>query len=630
MAEKLAFYIERARDLIERDKDLRDMQEAMERMVHLDFELPRGLRELQWMRNIRVTAPYDAFRAARRILSGLDERLTVFPLNDTEKERDRVNQWERALLWNFHLATMRSASFRGDIIGSAVLYDEIVAQVVHLPTQIRALSALGIPTHRHKAALRHGPFAIILHNPKHVHTVWSAYMLEAVLSTTVQTAAEIVNFWGEKAARDIARRIKENPDHAKEKYVVADFVDLQSRAVWAVHGDNAQVLGGTDTPIPILGPTENEYPFIPWAAVVGGNALDEDPVFRRQPLLLAVWKAEQWVTANILASLTTSEAIAEMARPKVKIRGPAADRIRAEYGTPGGAWRINDIQTDVADMQARTLDPALREAWDRFVSDMNQATLPRVLVTAEAQPGEPFGGFNLRLQTALGQLLPYKYLAERWYEEMFTRMLLWAHYTGEDIVGYETPKRTPEGRLIPPRSSRPYVIDSEDIDPERIYLKVELSPDVPTDRVAKITAAINLLERAKVDVRTVHEELGYTDSDRILERWAKDRIREAVLQARITEIQDALSGRLQDRALQLAQQMLAQQQAQAQAGQGPLAPPNRGTPPSPEQIEGIGIPGVGGELFNPAAGGTPPSQASPVLNTREGQLNLTRRGEEIL
>src|SRR3990172_5064575 len=122
------------------------------------------------------------------------------------------------------------------------------------------------------------------------------------------------------------------------------------------------------------------------------------------------------------------------------------------------------------------MNPAIREALDRFTSDM-QTALPRILVTAEALPNEPGFGFNLRLRQALGKLSPLKILAERGLTSAYRLFLLWAKASNTPIDGYG-----PDGKLKR--------IEPKDIDPRRLYLDAFLKPDVPIERQEEMLPAI--------------------------------------------------------------------------------------------------------------------------------------------
>lgn len=609
---KIDYYVELASTLYERDRDLRNMQMAFDEMAHLDYDLPATVNELEWVWKVTNTTPYDAYKAGRRVLSGLDERIRVWPKDMTDEGKTWANNMEKVLKWNMARAMSRRVSQREDIVGSALLYDEIVGQIVHLPTQIKSIEKLGGTAKRQKAALRYGPFAVLLRNPKQVHTVYSDYMPEAVLTVVVMKAREIVDFWGDRTA-ELRDAIEDDPVAAEALHVLYDYCDYDERCVWAVEGDGESIVAGQPAKYVILPPEENPYPFLPWACVVGGSAIDDDVKYQRHGIFFPIWAGNHWDTSNILGTLVVSQAIAEMGTPKRKKTGPAADNIVSDMSEPGGDWIVPQGH-DIQDMVERGLDPALREAWDRFLGGMQSSTVPPILMNAQAQPGESFAGYNLRMQSAIGQLLPYKRLGERWYEAAYQLMGLWAHYTGDDLEGYWREKR----------NAHNYVkIDSEDIDPEHLRIEVELTPDTPTDRLQRINGAMLIAQNLRVPVADVLEELGETDPEGRFEAWMREQFDLTYLGAVLQRIQTEASGDLERMAQMMAQQIM--QQAQQQQG---MSPEESGAMGAPTQMNPPGLPGIEGQGFNPAVGGMPPAQVNPAA-TREGQTGRTRLGEAI-
>src|SRR3990167_8503300 len=259
------------------------------------------------------------------------------------------------------------------------------------------------------------------------------------------------------------------------------------------------------------------------------------------PLLIAPYRAEQWITANIVSTLVTSEAIAEMGQPKVKVIGANPEAVESKFGDPGGRW---DVKTgnDVVDMRQQTLSPALRELADRLENAISAATVSRILTTAESQPGESFSGFNLRVQTAIGSLTPYKELAERWYAETYKQMLLWTHYKGRSLDGYDRKSKDAYGRR--------YAIDSEDINPNRLYLGVKLTPDVPTDRQQKINSAVMLKRDLGYSMEETLEELGDTDPEGSMRKSRNEGYMMAAYQGKLQLIAAQASGQLEQLAAQ--------------------------------------------------------------------------------
>lgn len=597
MVEKLNYYQGIAREMIDANKELRNMQLKYEAVSWLNYTLPAPLNELEWVVPFRSTVPYDALRGGTKALTNLDIRPMIHPITvahiaDGKLSSEEVaNAWETALNWQFNRATRRRANFNSSVIWNALVYDELVGQVIHIPTQIKALKALGASSNRQTAALRYGDFAIRLVDPKSVYVRYSDYMPEAVLNVVVKTAQDIVDFWGRDAAKEIYKRIKADPKHAQEKYSLIDYEDLDARVVWATEGDTLDVVkAGSGNEILRA---ENEYPFLKWSAVVGGTSTETRPEHQRKPLLYPLVMAEQWLFANILGTLGLSQGIAEANAPIHELHGPGAENVQIDHSEPGGAivtpQAVNYIR------QARqNIDPALRELLGKYESDMNRSTLPSILVTAEAQPGESFSGYSLRINTAIGALMPFKALAERFYEGIFKLMLLHSHYSGTDIDGYA-------------KNDKKYRIKSSDIDPNIIEMKVELSPDVPVDRIQKITAAVQMATQLNYSPIKILEYLGETDPQGSLKDWISWKFIETKVQARLQSMMTVESGQLEQMAQQMAQGMM-QEQAKAQQQQG--------------QEQGQPQPGQG---MNTAQGGPPPIEAMGAGATFEGSTGRTRR-----
>jgi len=628
VTEHIQHYVETANEFIERYETLRRMQDRLDRMSRLEWSRPAGMNA-PWLRDFKTTAPYDAIRAGVRVLSGLDEDITIDPYafpetaeGDITAAKLKANAWETALKWQMDRAARRRAILRQDVTRSALMYDEIVGQVIHLPTQIKAIKKMGGNANRQEAALRYGDFAVLLRNPKSVYTRYSDYMLEAVLYTAVKRPEDIQAFWNNP---ELGTLIEDG--EAAKKWVLFDYVDYDRRVVFCYPGDTVQRInpGGlytTDEGKEEMAPNAIElmnesweYDFLPWACVVGGTQLDQAPENSRFPLLYGILQADQWNNTNILGTLMMSEAIAEAARPDVAREGIQPDAIEASYGQPGGTWDV-PAGHKVTPMPDKPLDPALREAVDRQLGDMSRATIPQVLVNAEALPNEPFAGFNQRIQQAMASLMPFKFLAERWFEESYRLMLYWAKESDKGIVGY--------GRASDKEQSpRVYEIVPRDIDKDAIYIKVQLQADVPIDKQQRVMTAIQASRDLKLPTRDVLEMLGETDPERKIKEWMTEQMEMAYFQGILQQIQFEASNAIQQQMaqaqiqsqVQQAQDMIAQQ---AQAAQQAPAP---GTPP--------GLPGAEGQGFNPAEGGLPAQMAAPGA-TMEGQTLQTRGGEPVV
>jgi len=619
MAKQLKWFTDEANALIERDVPLRKMQAQIVKHATLQWQLPEEMGRMEWLRPIRSTMPYDALRGATRALSHLEENIKVDPISvlkglpqGTECSsllaREKANDWERVLKWNLSLAANRQAILRSDIVRSALLFDEVCIQSVHLPTQIKALKSLGGDPQRQEAALRYGPFAILVHDPRTIHTRFSSYMLEAVLMTKVMEPQAIVDFYGQ-AAGELAKLIR--AESAEDAYSLFDYVSLESRCIMAVPGDRADNVN-LDGAIEIVREDYTDR-FLPWACVIGGTKLDERPEHQRLPMLYPVVQAEQWLNSNIAATLLMSDAISHAAAPTLAISGPTADKQEIDYTDPSKTVALNPGNT-VSPLPPPQMQAALREAADRFEQAMNVATLSRVLITSEATPGETFSGFNLRIQTALGSLTPYKELAERAEANLCRIMLYQVEASGEPLSGYGTKDK---------KQSK-YTIDSEDIDVDHLHITISLKTDVPIDRQQRVNSAVMMSDKLKYPPEKILEELGDPDPEGSVEMWYQSQYDTAYLQGQLQRIAAEASGQLQQMAAQMAQKMLQQQQVQAQQQ---AEQQGQGSQPNP--MNGPGMPGVGGQGFATNMGGQPPAQANPPANVREQQMGETRLGEEL-
>lgn len=598
---KIEWYIEQSQDLIDRDHNLRKLQRGMDRLADLDYQLPKALQSLEWMKTVRTTVPYDAINAGARVLTGLDERIRIHPasvLNATDSEMDsqeakaKANEWEIALKWQMDKAIQRSPGLREAITRSALKYDEIVGTLVHVPTQIKALENLGAGSQRLDAVRRLGNYALLLKNPQNVHVRRSDFGPEAVLQTAVMTPRAILDFWGEKA-KGLRGLLKD--DKAPDKFILFDWCDFDERVVWCIPGEDTQE-AAYDKKLLIL-KEPYEYSFLPVIDVIGHEDLERAPERQRYPLLYGVWKAESWLASNIIASLSVSESIATFAQPKMVVQAPDPSRAETDYTEPGGRMDV-PFPPGTASVQQLTQqpeNPALRQAYERFIFDMRTATVPSVLISAEAGPNEPFSGYNLRIRQAIATLNPFKKLSEKFFEETYRHMLYWCAETGEAIPGYGKGE------------DKRYEIASSEVDTDAIYLSVELTPDVPLDRQEKINTAVQAFQVLPIPFEELASELGITNPEGAMEQWMREKIDMAEFQGLLAKIQADASGEIQQMAAQMAQGMM--EQAQQEQGQQQAGP----------------APGAQG--MNPAQGGQPAAEAAPGA-TREARTGRTKLGEE--
>ena len=601
---------------------LKQDQKALEAMSRVDYRLPEPLATFEYIRPFRSTKPYNSLRGARNALSNLEEDIHIHPVtvtkalengdDDSKDAKELANRWETVLKWQMRQANSRKGNLRGDIVWSVSLYDEVINQGIHLPMQFKAK---GTNKWREDAAYRYGEWAFPIANPQTIYIDHSDYMPEVVLSVSIKTAQAFLWSWPEAPGVSLAKI-----EDREKKYVEYDMVSDAGRIVWFHEGPDAdpedpgEVVMG---PEPWLTDLEgNQVPFLPWITTVGGTFVDLEAQHQRKPMLYPILQSEQWAMANIVGTLAFSERLTAAAQPKGVVTGPGAEDVAVDYTNPTYLIRLMTGQS-YEQLTGIPLDRALMDILDRHEASIQEATVADVLVTGRPISGEQaFASFNLQIQQAIASLGGIKDTAQEQIRKNYEHMLLVAFYTGTDIVGYSA-------------TGDKYVIFSEDIDPDSIQMTVELKADVPADRVQRVTAAVTMARDLTYPTSRILKFLGESDPEGAMREYDFEQVERADMAGRIEMLQRKLSGQYDEEVQQAAQlmvqQLMEQQAAQAQQQAGPA----QQGPPSPNGAAPLPAPGPGGQEFNPAQGGLPPSVASPEGATFEGAEGTDRAGNEI-
>jgi hypothetical protein len=606
---------ELAEDMVEADSERDKMFKGMDDMFNLVWNLPQTMEVMKWLRIVKSTDPYDQIRAGTRVLTTLKETVKIDPFSDDPTSQEKANLLEHVLKSNMVNATRRrGVNIIADLVMSGLMYGEICAQLLYLPYQNKIP---GIGGNRLNSMKRLGPFVVIPHKPQTVHTSYSHYMMEAVLSVTETTPQKLKYFWGDKVPATIA-----DNDSLDEVYCF-DYWDYDQRTVWVglspdVYNleENMQIMDEPWT-----------APFIPWVSMFDGTTLQGDAGNQRLPLLYPAYQSKQWATQNITGTIALSEAIAHMAAPRVKFSGPGADGMQIEYGNPEGAVALGPGQ-DVTPLAPPIMDQGMMAMADRQRAAMSRSGISDTLMGASVDSNTSFSTYSLNVQNSMSVIRPYQTLAERAYSELYMVGAQWVHFCEDELVGLGMGKED-KGKL--------YKISYKDFDPDKIIIYVTLNPDLPVDRQQKINGAVMLTERLGMTKAAALEEVGIEDANGML----RDKMYEQLLDSKIKvdimkdQMQVDIEGKLALQAETMKMQMMMQQQNQMHQQQ--MQSPGQPQGPTPGQMSGIpqypqtqtpgtppGLPDqVSGQGYNPAEGGQPPIQAMPGTG-REGQTGKTR------
>jgi len=182
-----------------------------------------------------------------------------------------------------------------------------------------------------------------------------------------------------------------------------------------------------------------------------------------------------------------------------------------------------------------------------------------VLFGGQVPAGTAFETLNLLTQTALGQLKPSKRLTEQALAEIATIFCLWAKHTGVSLDAMGTEERGDLGKM--------YSIPYDEIDPNKLYISVEMDTFSPSSEGMKANAALMKRQLGGYPLEYALEDVGVSDPQRAMRTAEFELLKQAELQNAIQMKQAMQQMQLQQMAQQqqmAAQQAMAQQQQEAQ------------------------------------------------------------------
>lgn len=599
---ELKYYIEIKNELIAKDYGRDQFFDKADKLDQVKWELPSALKDLDWIHKTTSPDGRDANRTATRSLSGIFPRIKWRPVDDTEDSKKTANEYERMLELLLKQASRRNeVPIQRDAVKSACIYDMVSAQVTYIPFQKKISEAYGLGGDvRHwESALRGGPFSVKFRKPATVHVLRTDYGMSGVLYITTQKLYKICEHWGKEKFKDLI-----GTDSTKDMftpYTVYDYIDNYDRCVWIESGKGE---------VEILR-VRNELPFMgDWVVKSGGSNMEEDSMYMYEPLNASVILSGQWETQNIVETLGVSSEIFKASKPGAIITGPGADQVVQDFTDPAQPVKVPS-GTTYEQAQSVPADPAKFQLADRIADRMQRSSVARILQDAQMPSNTAFSSINTVLGVASTMLTPHRMLAEEALAGILTRMVEWVHYDGNPLVVVGDGSRV---ELDYNDAGKEYIIDPALYDPKDVYVSVELTADMPLDKLQKINAASMAVSTLKYPVRKALEDIGESDPEMTMKEFYAEKMIDIEVNSyetkRMGEAQAYVNGLMQQ------QQMAAQQELAAQQ-QGAL------------QTADLNQQGANtGEGFNPGMGGLPPAMADPS-QTFEAQSGMTRAGEEL-
>lgn len=599
MADTRNLVLKRAQRMIERDAARDKLFDELWAMYHLDWGPPEELRKLEWFRKAPSTLPRDAINTGAAILASSDPKITLMPLSDSPADATVANDRERNLLWQLKSANRRRPStVQHDLAKSALVCAGTAALVIDLDWQIKQLEAKKQDTRRLQAMRRTSRFMVNTYNARDVHVDRNNQMVERVVLRQIRSAQEIMDEFGAKGLEKLAEE--------GQSVTYWDYWDLDIRAVWCEPhaGDTPAGADADGNVIWVIKPKAHKLNFLPWAALMGGSTLEDKEENKYGAILYAEAVTGRWRTQNIVKSLYVSEVIAHASAPRgVSKTADPNNPPTVDYGDPSRILNLRQGE-EYDQLAPPPIDRALAEVDDRMKTDAERSTVNEIMQGGQMPTGTAFATANLLVLMGMGPLKPAKRLTEQTLAEVFTLMLLWASVTGEPLIAYGAEKNN---------KGIEYTIDPEEIEPDAIYIDVELTPEDPSDRQQKANTAMMLVQAGLSDREGAMESLGDPDPQRTMEKIYFERLMDNLVNMIIQKQQLQQQMEFEQARAQQAQALQAAQAA-AEAERNALTGGGGGIP--------------GGDAFNPAAGGQSPSMANPGI-TREMMTGQAMGGAPI-
>jgi len=630
----LEWFQGRAQVLIDQDSDRDKLFDGIDKMVNLDWEAPEVLTKLQWVRPQVELFFRQIVEAATRILSDSKPRISLVSY-DPDKE-ELVNAHEKVLKWQLHAASRRrSETIVHDMAESAVRYSMIIQQVTYLPEQIKGIESRKGNANRLKAIQRKSPFVVITHSPRNVHPRFSDMGLEEIQIDRAMDPHAIVDLFSEKVVTELKAQIAASEGELSDA-ILREYVSYDYHCVWVEWGPVINSETHARGNVFEFLREEWKWTFLPFVVRISGSNLDEGKEFQIRPLLGDAYHGDQFDLLNRVKTMRFSEQLRYAGSPKKWFSSDTRNRPDMDVKSADLMVHISGDEK-IGDLVPATPDPSLGMLYGELKADQAKSTLSDLLMGGEIPSGAAFASINMVTHSAMAVLKPIRELVQNSMADLLELFLLYAHYSQKKLVGYS---------MADEDRNKLYTIKPGEVDPANLFIDVELSADLPTDRQSRMLTAQVGIQTGLLSRKDARQDIGVTDNQEVEDNLLSERWMDA-FQSMDIENEKFLSSEMAKQ--KMRQQLLMELQQNPQMVQqllgggggapppeaGAEAPPEGGGAPPPGEpgnqmpnnpTPETGIPGS--DLLQQGAEGLVPAELNPNA-TREMQTNKTRGGQEI-
>lgn len=601
------------------NRDLITKLRCMDAMNHTEWAAPwtTDNPKPSWWRDMPTSQPAAAIKAATRMFASEGPTVKITPLMDKQKYKERCNDIESALMWQYSLLASRGEDdVTYTLIEHAMLYAKICFQVIYLPWQNKINEQLGA-----KRWNVQGDFAWSMHHPANVHeNISNLYGLQDVLLIKDMTADDIVASWGEEHASKVKKKQEEDTgsvltfrtyDWTDDGHRVFMCQEVGPHITPPRNPTDASVPTGLADPIVVYSEV-NKEPFLNWVVRRRGSSTETDPAKKIAPLLNSLYEGDKWNSINFWRSMMRSDTIATALMPKRVNKTNDREAPEESFDTPGGSIDLYPNESSEV-QQPPILDPRMKEFMEQDASEIGESTVPRIIADPGVEQGVSFASTNQMYSAAESTLDPFRKISQWAFSDGFKLMLMWKMHTGDPLNGFEMERSGRKskftGRSINiPSETIPVDVSSEIATPQATYLEATLTASNPLDQSQELNV-LNMMRQAGFPDEIAYEQMGYHNPQKIVRGRYHQQLVEAKMQMPLKKAQaeaDAQALVITGRAnMKLQQEMM-----QAQQGGGQQPPPPDTELPDQSQAAGMVPPNVAQEQGQAVPNQLNPAQAA--------------------
>jgi hypothetical protein len=554
--------------------DAYDDMHAYDEIYNMEWEGIEGLVGKPGAVMFTDPLGHDLVTQATNIFDTHNPKWDVIPRGPNDS--DNAARYEAWLTWHFAQANKHGASEPfGAMFRHVNLYNRVAAQ---------------LEFHKEKG-YEYCPFQIIVHDPKAVcyemgrsGPIWVS-VVDNILARDVKS-----HWHGYEKDKDVSKALKkiqdliDDDDEARLIYI--DYTDNDIRYVvcWLTSDETVPETFGDEQPddVIVIVDKDNKKGFVNWAISVGTN----------DPLLYTLHKGGLWKNINQSETIKRFTAYRRAIYP-LGIETGVGEDIVVDFTADGDSTIKVPPGKQFQPTIPPPLDPAFNElsAQDRGLASRSVGL--ENLSGIQSASNVQFATINALIQLRLSQLEDNKRCFERAGEQLARIMFRYMNESDDMVVGYVAEDRDGMKR------GEEIGFDKDAFARmENLFANCILLPNNPTDKLQRMNM-ITMAKQAGLPIPDdeMLEGMGYGAPEALKERWEKQVIEMAVLEAIKLGIVEGERMKLQMQAqaaqMQMQQQMQQQQMAQMQGAQSP----DQGAP---------AFDATSGQGFNAGQGGQAP------------------------